>query len=177
MQKMKNSKILVYVVGLWLCSMSLADPNATVRTGSSQDSIDKSAITIYYELYTDVNSAGVVQPTDFNDANTLVYKNFSGALYELTIDPNGTDTSFTVDIWYDPPEPTAALKTKKLYKLAEFTVNATDGAKTYTIPNTDNNSNSSIGHWIRGDIYIGRRGTSHSVLNNLKVYIHGSLKK
>lgn len=171
---MKNIILLIIFV---FTAAIFADPNATVRTGSSQDSIDKTAITMYYEVYTNVNSAGVVQPTDFNDANSLVYKNFCGALYEATFDANGSDTSYNVDIWYDPPEPNATLTVHKLYLLKRYTLDATATDPTYPIPATDDSSNTGFGHWIRGDIYIGRHNTSHADLDNLKVYIHGNLKK
>jgi len=82
------------------------------------------AVTLCYEICNDVNTAGVVQPSDFNDANTVLYngiKPFCGSLWSIYIDPNGTDSSFKVSLWFKPVNPqTTSIVTDSNYS-ADFT--------------------------------------------------------
>ncbi|MDD5010488.1 MAG: hypothetical protein PHQ00_00020 [Phycisphaerae bacterium] len=148
-------------------------------------------IVFYAEWATDVNSAGVDQPTDFNDANTCVIstislirgetifsyeQEFRGKLYEIEIDPNGSDTSFTVGVYVDPPEPNLTLTVAELYTIDTWTINATSGRVKYFIPALDTSSNVVAGDNIAGKIYIGLKSTTHSTLDNLKVYLYGKLE-
>lgn len=130
-------------------------------------STGSNTVTIYYEKTSDCN----------DDVNSVVYSNFKGSLYEIQIDPNGSDTTVTVGIYYDPFEPNTTLTNHTLYTLKEFTISALSNY-IYAIPISDDSSNPYGGPKLNGDIYIGIDGdtTTAATLDNVKVYLYGKVE-
>jgi len=142
-------------------------------------------VVMYAEWATDFNSTGVAQPTDFNDANTvffadnqtLTFNGFRGMLCQIKIDPNGSDSSFTVGIYYDPTEPESVGQTAKIYTLKEWTINAADtNDLKYVVPSLDASSNVYGGDVGYSKIYLGIKNTTHETLDNCKIYLYGKLE-
>lgn len=145
---------------------------SATKVGSYQ--VKDEGITFYYECDS-------VAPIDFNDANSCVSVKpngrtfeFTGSLYDITIDPNGSDTSWTVVISYDPPEPVGVTSVAKIYQLC--TITADSNEHTYAIPVSDSASNPFGGPKVLGKIYIGIKNTTHTLSDNIKIYLHGGWK-
>jgi hypothetical protein len=133
------------------------------------------SVTFFYEIATDFNDSGVVQPTDFNDANTMVWsKQFRGTLYDVEIDVNTTDTDLVIGIYCDPPEPPALAQVEKLYEIATFAITDTND-KLYAVPVSDISQNIYSGPHVMGKIWIGIKNTTHSLTDNVKVYLYGKI--
>jgi hypothetical protein len=164
---------------------------AGTRTGVSQYDPRNGSITLYYEIYTDVNSAGLPQPTDFNDANSLVMPDFRGDLYDIQIDPNGTDTSISIGVYYNPKEPQSVTDINSagvavvpsLHNPSDsnqYTVYQWDGLSDllnyfYPVPVIDPAANIIYGPKVRGDLYIGIKNADHATTDRVRVYLFGKM--
>jgi len=156
-----------------------------IKTGSyaptpTNINANPKARTLYWELATDVNSAGVVQPTDFNDQTTAVFSStlpFMGMIYNIKLDPNGTDTSIDIDVYCNPVEPNSTLTSTQAYRLDTYNLNCTADPNTYVygVSTLDKNSNVAIGWRISGFLSIRVRNTTHATCDNVKVYLEGEL--
>lgn len=153
------------------------------------------SVTLCYEICNDVNTAGVVQPSDFNDANTVLYngtKPFVGSLYSIYIDPNGTDTSFKISLWFKPvnPQSTSTVTDANYsddftdYEYVkvggcEFTLNAADANNFwYPLEFTSYAGNAyggykRTGYWM---VHIEDADDTPRTLNRCKINIEGKLE-
>lgn len=116
--------------------------------------------------------------SDFNDANTCVFKNFYGTLVGYTIDSNGTDTSFKVKFLIDPPEGSTA--TDQVHKLNPLiptkTCSTATGWYDEVFPWTDYSSNTYGGNVKACDVWVGVEDANDASLDDLKIGIIVQLK-
>lgn len=141
---------------------------------------DPKARTLYWKLVTDFNSAGVAQPTDFNNQTSAVFSTtlpFMGMVYNIILDPNGSDTSLDIDVFYDPMEPNTTLTDTQSYQLDTYNLSCTADPNTYVygVTTLDKSSNVAIGWRINGFLSVRVRNTTHITCNNIKVYLEGKL--
>ena len=159
---------------LMVCGLCFGGVNVGMKD------IPDGSVIFYFELASDFNDAGVVQATDFNDIDDCVSVDvkgrdidFSGSLYDIFIDPNGSG-EFDVVIKIDPPEPRNITAVAKTYKIADIGVNAADGNDFfYPLSFSDVDSNPYAGPKVMGKVYIGVEGANHASQDNIKVYLYG----
>lgn len=178
--KDKIMKKSILIVMLMACICSAAIKTGSYTPAPTNINANPKARTLYWELATDVNSAGVVQPTDFNDSTTAVFSStmpYMGMIYNIKLDPNGTDTSLDIDVYVNPVEPNSTLTSSQAYRLDTYNLSCTADPNTYVygVSTLDKSSNVAIGWRINGFITIRVRNTTHATCDNIKVYLEGKL--
>jgi hypothetical protein len=150
-------KKIIAIMLLVICSVAFATPDK-VETVSLTPHARTKMIYVRYD-------------TDFNDANTCIFKNFYGTIYGYTIDSNGTDESFKVKFYIDPPEgSTAADQVEELHLLMPVkTCTTVTGWYDEVFPWQDASSNVVGGNVKVGDIWVGIEDANDATLDDLVI--------
>jgi hypothetical protein len=111
--------------------------------------------------------------SDFNDANTCIFKKFYGALIGYTIDSNGTDTNFKVKFLIDPPEGSrAADQVHELHPLIPTkTCSTATGWYDEVFPWSDYSANTYGSNVKACDVWVGIEDANDATLDDLKIGI------
>lgn len=173
-------KKVIFIIMLMACVCFGQILTGSYAPTPTNTNADPKARTLFWEIATDVNSAGVVQPTDFNDSTTAVFSStlpFMGTIYNIILDPNGSDTSIDIDVFYNPVEPNSTLTSTQAYQLGTYNISCTADPNTYRycVTSPDKYSNVYGGWRISGFLSIRLRNTTHATCDDVKVYLEGKL--
>jgi len=129
--------------------------------------------TIAYSPHTKTQVVYVHYSSDFNDANTCIFKNFYGSIIGYMIDANGTDTSYKVRFYIDPPEGLIASdQVVKSYLLKDLTCTTTAIDFYDEVINWSDVSANVYGSHIKvGDIWGGIKDANDATLDDLKLWL------
>lgn len=143
--------------------------NPHIRIGNDKD-FDLGYI--YYHASGTISDSNTLVISNTGDANSN--DSFLGLPQYVLIDTNGTDTSFTIELWIDPTE-LGETQVSKLYLLKTLTLSsATHDGNPYVISAVDFSSNIFGGFPIIGKLYIGVHSCA---LDDLKLWLYYDKKK
>lgn len=109
--------------------------------------------------------------TDTVTNDAVLIGNIFHTLTNVAVSPTGTDTSFTISFYLDPPELGGATDPNQILLTSITGINATSGNFIYVLPSVDSAANVFGGIPVCGEVYIKITDANSTTLTDIKVWL------